>query len=46
MAQESNGKKPMGVGGTQTYGTSTGKPESTSNLKSTGADLRTGNGKK
>lgn len=38
-------KKPMGVGGVQEYGTSTGKPESTSQLK-TGGDLRSGGGKK
>ena len=43
--QTSSGKKPMGVGGMQQYGTSTGKPESTSQLK-TGGDLRTGGGKK
>jgi hypothetical protein len=38
-------KKPMGVGGVQEYGTATGKPESTSQLK-TGGDLRSGGGKK
>ena len=43
--QTSSGKKPMGVGGVQQYGSATGKPESTSSLK-TGGDLRAGGKKK
>ena len=43
--QTSGNKKPMPVGGVQEYGTATGKPESTSTLK-TGGDLRTGGGSK
>lgn len=42
---EDNMKKPMTVGGTQDYGKATGKPESTSSLKS-GGDLRSGGGTK
>lgn len=38
-------KKPMQVGGIQNYGSATGKPESTSQLK-TGGDLRAGGKKK